>query len=223
MVTRQEENIPIGVPLPGIHAYVVNKAGGRMPVGAAGELLEAGLQVGDGYLGRPDKTAEAFADNPYEADPAFRRLYRTGDIVRYRADGDIEFIGRKDGQVKIRGFRIELKEVESVIREFPDIKDVTVQAFDQEGGGKFLAAYLVSDHSIDIQALNAFILERKPPYMVPAVTLQIEAIPLNVNQKVDKKALPKPQVQKKEENGSSAPLNVLEEQLTALLKETTGP
>ena len=222
VVTRQEENIPIGVPLPGIHAYVVNKAGGRMPVGAAGELLEAGLQVGDGYLGRPDKTAEAFADNPYEADPAFRRLYRTGDIVRYRADGDIEFIGRKDGQVKIRGFRIELKEVESVIREFPDIKDVTVQAFDQEGGGKFLAAYLVSDHSIDIQALNAFILERKPPYMVPAVTLQIEAIPLNVNQKVDKKALPKPQVQKKEENRSSAPLNVLEEQLTALLKETTG-
>ncbi len=222
VVTRQEENIPIGVPLPGVHAFVVNKAGRRMPVGAAGELLEASLQVGDGYLGRPEKTAEAFADNPYETDPAFARLYRTGDIVRYRADGDIEFIGRKDGQVKIRGFRIELKEVEAVIREFPDMKDVTVQAFDQEGGGKFMAAYVVSDRTVDIQALNAFILERKPPYMVPAVTMQIDAIPLNVNQKVDKKALPKPQGGMKAENQAAAPLNVLEEELAALLKETTG-
>ena len=220
-VKKQEENIPIGVPQPGIHCFVVNKAGGRVPVGAAGELLEAGLQVGDGYLGRPDKTAESFADNPYEKDKAFKRLYRTGDIVRYRADGDIEYIGRKDAQVKIRGFRIELKEVEAVIREFPGIKDVTVQAFDQEGGGKFMAAYIVSDQEVDTPALNAFILERKPPYMVPSVTMQIDAIPLNVNQKVDVKALPKPQARKAREQ-ASAPLNLLEEELTALLKETTG-
>ena len=220
-VKTQEENIPIGIPQPGIHCYVVNKAGGRVPVGAAGELLEAGEQVGDGYLGRPDKTAESFADNPYEKDPAYKRMYRTGDIVRYRADGDIEYIGRKDAQVKIRGFRIELKEVESAIREFPGIKDVTVQAFDQEGGGKFLAAYVVSDQEIDTAALNAFILERKPPYMVPAVTMQIESIPLNVNQKVDVKALPKPQARRAQEQ-AAAPLNLLEEELTALLKETTG-
>jgi len=220
-VDRQEQNIPIGEPLPGIHAFVVNKAGKRMPVGAAGELLEAGLQVGDGYLGRPDKTAEAFGDNPYESDPAFRRLYRTGDIVRYRADGDIEYIGRKDAQVKIRGFRIELKEVEAVIREFPGIKDVTVQAFDQEGGGKFLAAYVVGDGTVDTAALNAFIMERKPSYMVPSVTMQIDAIPLNVNQKVDKKALPKPQA-RKAGSKAAAPLNILEEEIAALLKETTG-
>ena len=219
-VDRQEQNIPIGEPLPGIHAFVVNKAGRRMPVGAAGELLEAGLQVGDGYLGRPDKTAECFIDNPFESDPEFRRTYRTGDIVRYRADGDIEYIGRKDAQVKIRGFRIELKEVEAVIREFPGIKDVTVQAFDQEGGGKFLAAYVVSDGTVDTAALNAFIMERKPPYMVPSVTMQIDAIPLNVNQKVDKKALPKPQARKAEQK--AAPLNILEEEIVAILKETTG-
>ena len=220
-VKKQEENIPIGIPQPGIHCYVVNKAGKRVPVGAAGELLEAGLQVGDGYLGRPDKTAESFADNPYEKDPAFKRLYRTGDIVRYRSDGDIEYIGRKDAQVKIRGFRIELKEVEAVIREFQGIKDVTVQAFDQEGGGKFMAAYVVSDQEVDTAALNAFILERKPPYMVPTVTMQIESIPLNVNQKVDVKALPKPQA-KKAQDQAAAPLNLLEEELVALLKETTG-
>ena len=220
-VKKQEENIPIGQPMSGIHCYIVNKAGKRMPVGAAGELLESGKQVGDGYLGRPDKTAEVFCDNPYDKDPDFKRMYRTGDIVRYRADGDIEYIGRKDAQVKIRGFRIELKEVESVIREFPLIKDVTVQAFDQEGGGKFLAAYVVSDQTIEVEALNAFIMERKPPYMVPAVTMQIDAIPLNVNQKVDRKALPKPQASRAN-NQSAAPLNVLEEEICAILKETTG-
>ena len=131
---KQEENIPIGKPLPGVHAYVVSKGGVRLPVGAAGELLVSGPQVGPGYLGRPDKTAEVFIDNPYEDDKSLRHVYRTGDIVRYRADGDIEFIGRRDNQVKIRGFRIEPKEIETVIRDFPGISDVTVQAFDEKGG-----------------------------------------------------------------------------------------
>ena len=221
-VTVQEPDIPIGRPLPGVRAYVAGKGGWRLPVGAAGELLISGLQVGKGYLGRPDKTAEVFVDNPYTDEPAWRNMYRTGDIVRFRADGDIEFIGRKDMQVKIRGFRIELKEVESVIREFPGIADVTVQAFDEEGagGGKFLAAYVVSDAPVDFDALNAFILERKPPYMVPAVTMQIEAIPLNVNQKVDRKALPKPEVRKAEKPAVEAPLNVLEQDIAALIRES---
>ena len=221
-VTVQEPDIPIGRPLLGVRAYVAGKGGWRLPVGAAGELLISGLQVGKGYLGRPDKTAEVFVDNPYTDEPAFRNMYRTGDIVRFRADGDIEFIGRKDMQVKIRGFRIELKEVESVIREFPGIADVTVQAFDEEGegGGKFLAAYVVGDAPVDIDALNAFILERKPPYMVPAVTMQIDAIPLNVNQKVDRKALPKPEVRKAEKPAVEAPLNVLEQEIAALIRES---
>ena len=221
-VTVQEPDIPIGRPLPGVKAYIVDKGGGRLPAGAAGELVVAGWQVGKGYLGRPDKTAEVFVDNPYSDDPAFKHMYRTGDIVRWRADGDIEFIGRKDMQVKIRGFRIELKEVESVIREFPGIADVTVQAFDEEGegGGKFLAAYVVGEAPLDIDALNAFILERKPPYMVPAVTMQIDAIPLNVNQKVDRKALPKPEVRKAEKPAVEAPLNVLEQDIAALIRES---
>ncbi|MBR1782490.1 MAG: amino acid adenylation domain-containing protein [Bacteroidales bacterium] len=218
---QPEASVPIGKPLPGMHAYVVAKGGQRLPVGACGELLEAGEQVGDGYLGRPDKTAEAFASNPYEADKAYRRLYRTGDVVRYRADGDIEYIGRKDSQVKIRGFRIELKEVETVIREFEGIKDVTVQAFDEsEGGGKFLAAYVVADAPVDIDKLNAFIAESKPPYMVPAITMQIDAIPLNVNQKVDKKALPKPQRQNAQKPAENAPLNLLEEEIAGIIRET---
>ena len=222
-VKVQEENIPIGLPLPGIHAYVVQD-GKQVPKGENGELWIAGLQVGLGYLNRPDKTAEVFVDNPFDQDPDYARAYRTGDIVRIREDGKIEFVGRKDGQVKIRGFRIELKEVEAVIREFPGIKDVTVQAFDEPGvgAGKFLAAYVVSDSEVNIEELDAFIADRKPPYMVPAVTVQIEAIPLNVNQKVDVKALPKPEPQARKQEAHVAPFNVLEEELAQLIRDCVG-
>lgn len=208
LVDEYQPNIPIGKPTDSTTLYIMDKQCRRVPVGAAGELWVSGQQVGRGYLNRPDKTAEAFVK--YDG----RRWYRTGDIVRYRDNGDIEFVGRKDGQVKIRGFRIELKEVEAVIRDYPGINDVTVQAFDDNNGGKFIAAYVVSDAgNVDIDALNSFILEQKPPYMVPAVTMQIESIPLNVNQKVDKKALPKPQLQKVERHDSAAPFNVLERRI----------
>ena len=222
-IRKQEADVPIGKPSPGIRAYVVGKGGARLPIGAAGELLVAGWQVGLGYLGRKEKTAEVFVDNPFAEEPCYKSMYRTGDIVRYRPDGDIQFIGRRDMQVKIRGFRIELKEVESVIREFPGISDATVQAFDEEGegAGKFLAAYIVSDAQVDIQALNAFILERKPPYMVPAITMQIDAIPLNINQKVDRKALPKPELRKQEKQAAkAAPFNVLEQEIAGLIKDS---
>ena len=222
LVERQEPDIPIGKPNPGVHAYIVAKNGQLLPVGAAGELLIAGPQVGAGYLCLPDKTAEAFIANPYEKDPCWARVYRTGDIVRWREDGDIEFVGRKDSQVKIRGFRVELKEVETLILEYPGITDATVQAFDEEGvgGGKFLAAYVVSDTPVEIDKLNAFILERKPPYMVPAVTMQIDKIPLNVNQKVDRKALPKPQPQQQERKSVDAPFNILEQEIADLIRDT---
>ena len=149
-------------------------------------------------------------------------MYRTGDIVRYLPDGNLQFVGRKDGQVKIRGFRIELKEVEVVIREFEGIKDATVQAFDAEGGGKFVAAYVVADTPIDVAALNAFIEERKPPYMVPAVTMQIDAIPLTTNQKVNKRALPKPERKPVAVEASNVPMNVLETALHELVAGIVG-
>ncbi|MCR4872263.1 MAG: amino acid adenylation domain-containing protein [Bacteroidales bacterium] len=214
-VTRKMKDIPIGKPVDNLHLYVVDRHGHRMPVGASGELLIAGPQVGRGYLNRPEKTAEVFVQNPYETDAIHARVYRTGDIVRYLPDGNIQFVGRRDGQVKIRGFRIELKEVEAVIREFPGIKDVTVQAFDEEGGnGKFIAAYIVADEPIDIEALNTFIMDEKPPYMVPAVTMQIDRIPLNQNQKVNKKALPKPEKKASEAVvESNVPMNVLEQEI----------
>ena len=192
-VKKKESNIPIGHPLDNVRLYVVDPATGRrLPAGAIGELWISGPQVSRGYLNRPEKTAETYLPNPFASEFPYDRIYRTGDIVRYRMDGNIEFVGRNDGQVKIRGFRVETKEVEAVIREFPGVKDVTVQPFDNPSGGKFIAAYVVYEGELDTKALSAFILERKPPYMVPAAFTQLDTIPLNVNQKVDRKALPAP-------------------------------
>ena len=217
-VNRKMKNIPIGKAVDNMRLYIVDTQGHRLPVGAAGELWASGPQVSRGYLNRPEKTAEVYIPNPFTDSEKYSRIYRTGDIVRYLPSGDIEFVGRKDGQVKIRGFRIELKEVEAVIREFPGIKDATVQAFDEEGGGKFIAAYIVSDEQIDIEALNSFILDQKPPYMVPAVTMQIDAIPLNQNQKVNKKALPKPEKKAAEvEVETNVPMNVLEKEIHGII------
>ena len=217
-VTKPMKDIPIGAALDNVKLYIVDKAGHRLPVGVAGELWVAGPQVTRGYLNRPEKTAEVYIDNPFDSSEKYAHIYRTGDIVRYLPDGNIQFVGRKDGQVKIRGFRIELKEVEGVILQFPGIKDATVQAFDEEGGGKFIAAYIVSDEQIDIEALNNFILDEKPPYMVPAVTMQIERIPLNQNQKVNKKALPKPEKKTAEAVvESNVPMNVLEQEIHSII------
>ncbi len=216
-VDKKYKDIPIGAPLENVRLYVVDQQGKRLPLGALGELWAAGPQVGRGYLNRPDKTAEVFITNPFTNDPKFAPMYRTGDIVRYLPDGNIQFIGRRDGQVKIRGFRIELKEVEAVIREFPGIKDATVQAFDEEGGGKYIAAYVVSDAKVDIDALNNFILDQKPPYMVPAVTMQIDAIPLNQNQKVNKKALPIPEKKAAAVEETNVPMNSLEQELHKMI------
>ena len=216
-VERKMKEIPIGKSLDNMRLYVADAQGHRLPIGAAGELWVSGPQVSRGYLNRPEKTAEVYITNPFTSDEKYQHIYRTGDIVRFLPDGNIQFVGRRDGQVKIRGFRIELKEVESIIREFPGIKDATVQAFDEDGGGKFIAAYVVSDQPVDIEALNQFILDEKPPYMVPAVTMQIDAIPLNQNQKVNKRALPKPEKKAAVVEESNVPMNVLEEELHEMI------
>lgn len=195
LVTDDDKLQPIGKALTNTIIYVVDQKRNLLPPGACGELCITGPQVGRGYYKRPDKTADVFVQNPFSTDPDYATMYRTGDIVRILPDGRLDFVGRRDGQVKIRGFRVELKEIEQVIRSFAGIKDATVQAFDSPTGGKFVAAYVVSDKTVDIEALHSFIGRQKPPYMVPAVTTQLESIPLNVNGKVDKRKLPTPQMQ----------------------------
>ncbi len=214
-IKEWEPNIPIGKPTRTIHGYILDKTGHRLPAGAAGEYCVSGPQVSRGYLNRPDKTAEAYENCPFNE----FRMYHTGDIVRYRQSGDVEFVGRKDGQVKIRGFRIETKEVEAVFREYDGIRDVTVQAYDYESGGKYLAAFVVSDSEVDINSLTEYVKSQKPAYMVPAVIMQIDKIPLTVNQKVDKKALPKPEQKKAD---YVAPKNKTEEDFCAVFGNILG-
>ena len=222
-MTSIKDNVPIGSPVDNMKAYVIDKQKHLLPIGAPGELCLSGPQISRGYLNRPEQTSKAYEPNPFSNDEGYDRIYHTGDIVRWLPDGNIEFVGRKDAQVKIRGFRIELTEVEAVVREYPQIKDATVQAFDAPGGGKFICAYIVSDEKVDVQSLNAFIQERKPPYMVPAVTMQIDKIPLNQNQKVNKKALPTPEL-KQEETTSSfvAPKTDLQKTICDIYSEVLG-
>ncbi len=193
LVDKFYNNIPIGRPLDNLKLYVTDKWGNMLPPGACGELMISGYQVSRGYLNRPEKTAEVYTKNHFDSQKGYETIYHSGDVVRYMSDGNIQIIGRQDGQVKVRGFRIELTEIEEVIRRFPGIRDATVAAFEDADGGKYVAAYVVADFEVDIAALHAFIAEEKPPYMVPAVTMQIDAIPVNQNQKVNKKALPVPE------------------------------
>ena len=222
-VTEREDNIPIGKPLSNIKLYIVDRYGRRVPIGAMGELWIAGRQVSCGYLNRPEQTQKVYIPNPFNDASNYKRIYCSGDVVRYRTDGNIEFIGRRDSQVKIRGFRIELTEIEGIIREFPGIKDATVVAYDDPSEGKYVVAYVVSDETVDISLLHAFIRESKPPYLVPAVTMQIDAIPLNQNMKVNKRALPKPELitAKKDgsENDMNRPPNLLETELMAIIED----
>ncbi len=219
-VDRLYERVPIGRPLNNYKCYVIDENGRRLPPLIPGELLISGRGVGRGYLNRPELTEKVFIRNPFDSGADYARAYRSGDVVRLLPNGEIDFIGRNDGQVKVRGFRIELTEVEGVIRSFKGIKDATVQAFEDESSGeKYIAAYVVADDIVDISALNAFILDQKPPYMVPAVTMQIDSIPLNQNQKVNKKALPKPQRQNVE---VIPPQNDVQQKIFDCIAEVVG-
>jgi amino acid adenylation domain-containing protein len=215
--------VPIGKPLDNVKLYVVDARGHRQPIGGVGELLISGAQVGRGYLNRPEENAKAFVENPFaKEEPAgYERVYRTGDVVRIMEDGNVGFIGRKDSQVKIRGFRIELSEVEGIIRQFKGIKDATVVAYDKDdGSGKYIVAYVVSDNPVDVAALGAFIKETKPAYMVPAITMQIDAIPLNQNQKVNRRALPKPEIKvEQDKDEDKRELNHLEKDIHDIIAE----
>lgn len=218
-VDKYYPNIPIGKALDNVRLYIVDKSGHMLPYGACGELMIAGWQVSRGYLNKPEKTAEVYTENIYDNTEGYEILYHSGDIARYLPDGNIQIIGRKDSQVKIRGFRIELSEVEEVIRRYKGIKDATVVAFDEPTGGKYIAAYVVADSEIDIESLNDFIKETKPAYMVPAVTMQIDKIPLNQNQKVNKKELPIPERKAAE---IIKPQNEIQQKLFDCIAEVLG-
>lgn len=211
---------PIGSVSANIKEYIVDKHFNRLPYGACGELCIAGLQMGRGYLNRPEKTASVFVNNPFCNEEGYRTIYRTGDVARLLPDGNYDFVGRNDGQVKIRGFRVELGEVEERIRKFPGVKNTVVTAFDNPAGGKYLAAYIVTEGSLDTEALKAFIAAEKPAYMVPAAMMQLDEIPLTSNGKVNLKKLPAIELGARKKNAE--PANEMEETVCHIFGEVLG-
>ena len=220
-IDRHYVSVPIGKSFGNCDIYIIDKQNRLLPPGAVGELVISGYPVTRGYLNRPDLTDEKFIRNPFFDIEGYERMYLTGDVCRYLSDGNLQFVGRRDEQVKIRGFRIELTEIERRIRTYECISDACVIAKDLPTGGKAIVAYIVSDSAVDIPALNDFIADELPKYMVPSVTMQIEKIPITPNGKVDKRKLPEPAV-KTEETAGSKELNELEKRLCAMVGEITG-
>ncbi|MER7769134.1 amino acid adenylation domain-containing protein [Kitasatospora sp. NPDC096140] len=184
---------PIGRALPGYRALVLDAHGEPVPVGVQGELYVGGEAVARGYLGRPDLTAQRFVPDPFGGVPG-ARLYRSGDLARWNARGELEYLGRNDDQVKIRGFRIELGEVAAAIGRHPSVRGATAVVREDTPGDRRLVAYAACPDGTDSRALRDFAAAHLPAHMVPAAVVVLDALPLTRNGKVDRAALPAPDV-----------------------------
>ncbi|MGB7925167.1 MAG: amino acid adenylation domain-containing protein, partial [Pyrinomonadaceae bacterium] len=185
--------LPIGRPIPNTQIYLLDRDLRPVPVGAPGELHIGGVSLARGYLNRPGLTAEKFIADPFSKHPG-ARLYKTGDLACYLADGNIEFLGRVDNQVKIRGFRIELGEIEATLKQHIAVRDAVVISREDAATGKQLAAYIIpADESPTISDLRDYLQRRLPDHMVPSAFVMLEKFPLTPNGKVDWRALPVPE------------------------------
>ncbi|WP_068618333.1 non-ribosomal peptide synthetase [Paenibacillus tuaregi] len=184
-------NVPIGRPIDNTSLYIVNEVMKLQPVGIAGELCISGVGLARGYIGRPDLTEEKFVANPFAEGS---RIYRTGDLARWLPDGTIEYLGRIDHQVKIRGQRIECGEIEYVLLGHPAVSEAVVMKREAASGSEYLCAYIVCSGPADHQELRDYAALRLPDYMVPQVVVELPAMPLSPNGKIDRKMLPKPEM-----------------------------
>ncbi|MEH7243832.1 amino acid adenylation domain-containing protein, partial [Bacillus sp. JJ269] len=210
---------PIGRSIPNVEVYVLNEAKKLVPIGTVGELYIGGIALARGYLNQPELTKASFIPHPFK-NSSNDRLYRTGDLVKYLPDGNIEYIGRADKQVKIRGFRIELGEIETILGNHPDIKEVTVVAQEDSFGDNILVAYIVGEGAT--QEWRKHVGVHLPNYMVPAHFIKIESLPLTVNGKVDKDALPAWASIIQTNEGYIAPRNRVEQKMVEIWSEVLG-
>lgn len=223
-LTSRRNELPIGKPLDNLVLHVLDANLQPVPIGVAGELYIGGAGLSSGYLNRPDLTESRFIANPISPERS-DYLYKTGDLVRYLADGNVEFIGRADFQVKIRGFRIELGEIEAVLEKHPQVQQSVVLAQPDSAGEKRLVAYLLADPAepLEMEQLRDFVALRLPDYMVPFAFVTLESLPLTPNGKVDRRALPPlSEIAPATARQIVPPRDELEQQLVTLWQEVLG-
>jgi arthrofactin-type cyclic lipopeptide synthetase B len=214
-IEQTPDNTPIGKPIANTRMYILDAQQQPVPQGVIGELYIAGVQVARGYLNRPQLTAERFLEDPFHP---HGRMYRTGDVARYLADGNIEYLGRNDDQVKIRGLRIELGEIQARLAQIEGVQEAVVVAREDVPGDKRLVAYYTGER-LEIDLLRSQLLEHLPDYMVPTVFVHLDSLPLSPNGKLDRKALPAPDQQSLKTCEYEAPVGDVEITLARLWAE----
>jgi len=218
-------NVPIGRPIANTRIYLLDGYRQPVPLGVAGELYIGGAGVARGYLNRPELTAERFVEDPFAGQPG-ARMYRSGDLARYRSDGNIEFLGRADQQLKIRGFRIEPGEIEARLSEHPAVREAVVIGR-EEGGDKRLVAYITlrpeaSEEDGSAAILREHLARELPDYMVPAAFVRLARLPMTATGKLDRKALPEPDAEALVMQAYEPPQGEIEEALAAIWSELLG-
>ncbi|MEH2073177.1 MAG: amino acid adenylation domain-containing protein [Nostoc sp.] len=214
-LTPAATSVSIGRPISNARVYVLDRYLQPVPMGVPGELHIGGAGLARGYWQRPELTAEKFIQSP-----KLDRLYKTGDLARFRADGNLEYLGRVDDQVKIRGFRIELGEIETVLRQHSQVFQAVVIAREDIPGQKRLVAYVVPhEQQPNVDELRHFLKEKLPNYMIPSAFVLLETLPMTPNRKVDYRALPAPNFSRSGEDNFVAPQTPTEERLVAIWSE----
>ncbi|MBO7463705.1 MAG: amino acid adenylation domain-containing protein [Bacteroidales bacterium] len=216
-IQGNEVSIPIGKPLDCVKIYVVDNFGRRVPVGAIGEIWIAGAQVSDGYLG-VDDNCNKFIDNPFDDNPDFAHVFRTGDFGRWREDGNLEFFGRRDSLVKIRGYRIEIGELETALKQIDGVSDAAATTFEDATGALQISAFVVGNPSLDLAEIHQKLSRKLPPQMLPQSLQQIDVLPTTPNGKIDRKHLPKP-ISPSKTNNFIAPKSTLEKTICQAFAE----
>ncbi|QMS92433.1 NcpB [Nostoc edaphicum CCNP1411] len=208
---------PIGRPISNTQIYILDKYLQPVPIGVQGELYIAGVLLARGYLNRPELTQEKFIPNPFSPDPD-SRFYKTGDLARYLANGNIEYLGRIDNQVKIRGFRIELGEIEAVLSQHSNVQASCAVVREDTPGDKRLVAYIVPqpEQRVSVSVVRSFLKEKLPEYMLPSAIVILEALPITSNGKLDRRALRAPDLHSQLSDQYVAPRNPVEEILSLI-------
>ncbi|MBI6710660.1 amino acid adenylation domain-containing protein, partial [Pseudomonas syringae] len=222
--TDPGDSVPIGRPIANIQMHVLDALGQLQPMGVAGELHIGGIGVARGYLNQPQLSAERFIADPFSSDPQ-ARLYKTGDMGRWLANGALEYLGRNDFQVKIRGLRIEIGEIEAALAKHPAVHEAVVTAREDVPGDKRLVAYytLIAEHaSVDIDSLRGWLQEQLPAYMIPMAYVLLDSMPLTPNGKLDRKALPAPDGDALISRGYEAPQGEIEEVIAVIWQDLLG-